>query len=227
MEATGLYGSRVTVQPANLSAADKLSAHQDGSRVTVQPGGTGHMPYPEFAANLVVHRAGPGSKSPPAAELLRVLKPCGGVLLLDSVAVSQMPDAWKNEGVWSHSADATSPSPSWRKFVRGKLAGSGWWTHAFADAGNSGSSGDQRIKGQLAVLWFGEPGAGEAMERHQRGMSPLASNGRVFFQGWGFTGRKNTVICFDAYNGLRLLGARDSGRLAGASLRGLRQSRVQ
>ncbi len=181
VHATGLYGSRVTVQ---LGTADKI-------------------PYPDYAANLVVQLDPAGTMAAPAPEMLRVIKPCGGVLLSRSVELSQMPDAWKSEGVFSRAAGVSPQSPPWTKFVRGKLEGSGWWTHAFADAGGTGSSGDQRIKGNLSVLWFGEPGAGEAVERHQRAMSPLASNGRVFFQGWGFTERKNTIICFDAYNGLR------------------------
>jgi len=187
--------------PQRLPASRKHvdSAGLYGSRVTVQSGTAEKFHYPDYAANLVVHIEEPGKKTPPAAEMLRVLKPCGGVLLVRSAEYAQMPNAWRGEGVWS---GAKAPS-SRSKFVRGKLEGSGWWTHAFADAGGSGSSGDQRIKGDLSVLWFGEPGAGEAVERHQRAMSPLASNGRVFFQGWGFTGKKNTILCFDAYNGLR------------------------
>lgn len=181
VDSTGLYGSRVTVQPATAE----------------------QFPYPDYAANLIVHMDAPGKRAPSVTEMLRVLKPCGGVVMMRSAEHSQVPDAWKNEGVWSRISAANLQSPPWTKFVRGKLEGSGWWTHAFADAGGSGSSGDQRVKGKLSVLWFGEPGAGEAVERHQRAMSPLASNGRVFFQGWGFTGRKNTIICFDAYNGLR------------------------
>jgi len=171
-----------------------------GSRVTVQSGDADKIPYPDYAANLIVHLGPVDNTGVSLSELLRMLKPCGGVLMVNSEVQQKVPDSWKNEGKWSSSTGAT---PKESKFVRGKLEGSGWWTHAFADSGNSGSSSDQRIKGNLSVLWFGEPGAGEAVERHQRAMSPLASNGRIFFQGWGFTDRKNMIICFDAYNGLR------------------------
>ena len=155
-DASGLYGTRVSV----IDAAPNL------------------LPFPDFAANLIVQIEHAGYTAAPR-ELQRVLKPCGGVLLT----------GWL--------------SGPWKKTVRGELEGSGWWSHPFADAGNSGSSADQRVKGRLEVLWFGEPGANEFPDRHQRGVAPLMVYGRVFCQGWEFSEKKNTVFCFDAYNGVR------------------------
>lgn len=181
-----------------------------GARVTVEGGRPDSLPYPAYAANLVVSLNTPGQPACSVKEVLRALKPCGGVLLTGPLSVpskeSQTPaetvKAWQSAGALSQ--DITIGSVArWSKLVRGQLKGSGWWTHQYADAGNSGSSGDQLIKGKLDVLWFGEPGADEFTDRHQRGAAPLVLNGRVFCQGWNFLERKNTVFCFDAYNGLR------------------------
>lgn len=175
---------RVTCVEFDDASAQRSSNFVDaaglyGTRITVVEGAPGALPFPDYAANLIVHLDGPGVTAPADKELQRVLKPCGGVQF-------------------------TGPlSGPWKKTVRGELEGSGWWSHQFADAGNSGSSADQRVKGRLEVLWFGEPGADEFPDRHQRGVAPLIVNGRVFCQGWEFAEKKNTVFCFDAYNGVR------------------------
>jgi len=180
-----------------------------GTRVTVEGGIPGILPYPDYAANLVVHVDGPGQAAFAPKEVLRVLKPCGGVFLtgpLSAAKANPLPEAtlaaWRAAGLSPQ--DATiAPGGRWSKLMRGPLPGSGWWTHQYADAGGSGSSGDQRIKGQLDVLWFGEPGADEFPDRHQRGAAPLIVDGRVYCEGWNFKERTHTVFCFDAYNGLR------------------------
>jgi outer membrane protein assembly factor BamB len=161
-----------------------------GHRVTVEAGTAEKLPFPDLAANLVVALDPP----PAASELLRVLKPCGGVLLTSNKV--ELPDVVKKAGTAS-----TLNDRGWTKLVRSELPGSGWWTHQFADAGGSGSSGDARIKGRLDVLWFGEPGADRFPDRHQRGAAPLIANGRVFCEGWNFLTKKTTVFCFDEYNG--------------------------
>ena len=38
------------------------------------------------------------------------------------------------------------------------LPGAGGWTHQYAEPGNSACSDDQRVQGNLGVLWYGEPG---------------------------------------------------------------------
>jgi len=160
-----------------------------GHRVTVDAGAVDRLPYPDLAANLVV---APGVV-PSAGELLRVLKPCGGVLL---ASAKPLPDEVVKAGT------SLAAERGWAKLVRGELPGSGWWTHQYADAGGSGSSGDTRIHGRLDVLWFGEPGPNRFPDRHQRGAAPLVSNGRVVCQGWNFQAKKATIFCFDEYNGL-------------------------
>lgn len=183
-----------------------------GHRVSVEAQADGPWLYPDYAANLVVHLDAPDAAGAPrlAEESLRVLKPCGGVLLCAAPTAggaeagpdSALDRLWHKAGTLSGDARPVPDQAPWTRLVRGELEGSGWWTHAFADAGNTGSSGDQLVKDSLEILWYGEPGPGEATERHQRPMSPLVIDGRVFYQGWEFEGRRNTIQCFDAYNGL-------------------------
>ncbi|MCH7686738.1 MAG: PQQ-binding-like beta-propeller repeat protein, partial [Planctomycetes bacterium] len=54
---------------------------------------------------------------------------------------------------------------------------------------------DTRVKGGLGVLWFGDPGPGKMVNRHEGAVGPLAVNGRLFVQG------ENSVMAYDAYNG--------------------------
>ncbi|MBL8799460.1 MAG: PQQ-binding-like beta-propeller repeat protein [Planctomycetia bacterium] len=196
-------------QQLALSRGRVAAAGLYGTRVSVEWGAPDALPYPEYAANLVVHVAGPGETGVAAKEVLRVLKPCGGVFLTGSLAAAGKPEVpeatlavWRGAGLSPQEAQLSS-GQRWTRLTRGALPGSGWWTHQYADSGGSGSSGDQRIKGQLEVLWFGEPGADEFPDRHQRGAAPLLLDGRVYCEGWNFQERTHTVFCFDAYNGVR------------------------
>ena len=188
IDAAGLYGHRVTVN-------DMLSAA--GSAAPA-------FPFPDYAGNLVVNLGTAGDAERADEEWMRVLKPCGGVLMYASSPSPALVEAWRKAGEVTREIAVTDAHRGWTKVVRGELPGSGWWTHTYGDAGNSGSSGDRLVKDRLEVLWFGEPGPAEFVERHLRATAPLVWNGRVFTQGWNFATRKNSVICFDAYNGLRL-----------------------
>ncbi len=176
IDGAGLYG-RVTVH------------HVDGDR----------LPYTSYFANVVVSdgllRGGqyPGNSK----ELLRVLRPYGGVLILGAPA---------GEGTGTRMRDwGQEVSPQWRVAVRGDLVwgslrrggldGAGEWTHQYAEPGNSACSGDKLVKGQPAVQWFGEPGPREMIDRHHRNVAPLFKDGRLFTPG------DCVVFAVDAYNG--------------------------
>jgi len=92
----------------------------------------------------------------------------------------------------------TDDGGSWVKIVRGPLPGAGSWTHQYANAGNTACGDDQRVKCPLGVLWFGHPGPGDMVNRHARAAGPLSLDGRLFVQG------ENTLMAYDAYNGLKL-----------------------
>jgi len=179
-----------------------------GKRVTVHHGSLSKLPYSDYFANLVVSQnmMTSGILKCPAKEIVRVLRPCGGMAYLgqtpDAARLGKKLDrdrleAWLASspvGGWSIIED----NGLWVAMERGALTGSGEWTHQYADPGNSACSGDKLLRSPMEVLWFGQPGPRYIIDRHHRGMVPLAKDGRLFVPG------DNRVTALDAYNGFQL-----------------------
>jgi len=168
-----------------------------GTRVIVQEGESDELPYPKFFANLIVceRTLTEGSGLPSAEKVLRVLRPFGGV-----VDISAKPGSEAGKKLKSWGSDL----PGWKvtdspvirgTAVRGKVAGSGEWTHFYADPSNTACSNDEIRPGKMDLLWFGRPGPTEMVDRHKKGPAPLFKNGRLFVSGF------NYVAAADAYNG--------------------------
>ncbi len=171
MNGAGLYGSRVMVH------------HITGPA----------LPYPDYFADVVVVLGKGGSDGAPSpSELYRILRPCGGVAWRGGPAGADSP--WIRGAALTH----RRTSPTTECVRRGKLPGAGDWTHLYADAGNSGSSGDSRVRWPLKMLWFGKPGPGRMMNRHWRGTAPVVAAGRMFILG------QHSIIAVNAYNGREL-----------------------
>jgi outer membrane protein assembly factor BamB len=172
-----------------------------GTRIAVHQGGSGDLPYPKYFANLIVSEGAltEGTALPSAEAALRALRPCGGVV---DLAVRPGSEAHRRLESWGRGL------PEWRVVGgdsprgtarRGRLPDSGEWTHFYADPGNSACSGDGIVRpGPFDLLWFGEPGPADMVDRHKKGPSPLFANGRLFISGF------NGVIAVDAYNGFVL-----------------------
>ncbi|MCZ6795536.1 MAG: PQQ-binding-like beta-propeller repeat protein [Planctomycetota bacterium] len=179
-----------------------------GSRVTIDLGSLADLPYPTYFANLIVSdellRSGRLEASPD--ELLRVLRPAGGIAFLgrpegtEGIAPPlderQLTDWLRRGGV---------PEPEllrsrgvWAKVTRGTLEGAGSWTHLYADPANTANSRDELVRTPLGLLWFGRPGPERMVERHARAAAPISLDGRLFVEG------ENVVMAFDAYNGRQL-----------------------
>jgi outer membrane protein assembly factor BamB len=185
LDAAGLYGVRVVVDcfdPAKL-------------------------PYNDYFANLIVSESQLPAGAPiPTQELLRVLKPHGGILCLGSSSeapnqgqppsVETLREQCASQGDFS--VESVADNGRWVKITRGALKGAGKWTHEYADLGNTACSDDERVKGPLGVLWFGQPGPAPMIERHSRPAAPVALDGRMFIQG------ENVIMAYDAYNGASL-----------------------
>jgi outer membrane protein assembly factor BamB len=159
-----------------------------GSRVSVEPWTLKELP--DYFANLIVSE-GLGHKLP-AKELARVLRPAGGKLIMVGAGDRQFVEELKRYARAETSAVVKGGA---LEFTRGKLHGAGSWTGLYGNVSNTSSSRDELVKGPLGVLWFGEPGSKDMVERHARTSSPLAINGRLFMQG------EEVVMGYDAYNG--------------------------
>lgn len=150
-----------------------------GKRVVVEPWDISDMP--QYFANLVVSDGAviSGKTRVPRAQIERVVRPFGGISMLAS------------KGMFGGAI-------SWKKSVRGPLEGAGSWRQLYGNEGNTACSGDKLLTGSLGVLWFGDPGSERMPERHARGMSPVAMDGRLFVQG------EEVVMALDPYNGTLL-----------------------
>ncbi|MHC4116990.1 MAG: outer membrane protein assembly factor BamB family protein [Planctomycetota bacterium] len=159
-------------------------------RVVVHHGDSASLPYTDYFANLIVSdKALTGSL---AYEVLRVLRPSGGVVAL---LRSDNPKMLKAPSLsdWQHRSQGDTHL-AWAR--RKQLEGAGDWTHTYAEPGNSACSGDKLIKGNMALQWFGRPGPREMIDRHHRNVPPLYKDGRLFVPG------DCVVFAVDAYNGM-------------------------
>jgi len=179
LQSTGWYGHRITIHQADLS----------------------DIPYSNFFANLIVSeghlRTGrlPGR----AGRIVRHLKPTGGVVCLGN------PRKWNDDQRKAATQWLTDlklgksgrieQHDNWITLTRGRLPDAGDWTHLYGDAGNTASTDDQRVRGGLGVLWYGDPGPGSMVNRHEGAAGPLATGGKLFVQG------TDKVMAYDAYNG--------------------------
>ncbi len=185
LKQAGLYGGRVVIHQV-----DDLSK----------------LPFVGSIANLVVsERAMSEGKLPgTAAEMLRMLRPDGGVALLGqpATATKQIPPQELKE--WFQ---ATSSQPeligdqrgTWAMVKRAPLPGAGEWTHAYGLANNSAFGGEQLAGAtgseDLEVHWVGRPGPRYQPDRQGRKPPPLSAAGRLFLQGL------RRIVTLDAYNG--------------------------
>lgn len=99
---------------------------------------------------------------------------------------------------------AVSEEVGWALSRRSREVGMGEWTHQYGDSGNTTTSGEAlggaRCTDDLAVHWFGRPGADFGLDRQSRMPAPLAVNGRLFHQGM------QRLVALNAHNGSVLWG---------------------
>ena len=179
-----------------------------GARICVDCVTTDRLPYSDYFANLIVSESaminGELPQSP--AEIGRLLKPQGGVLMIGQPATRPSEVAELGEFIIQGWIDAWKAAPidlvfdkgNWLVSRRGALAGAGNWTHQYGNPENTACSDDQLVKCPLGLLWFGSPGPGDMMNRHVRAAAPVSLDGRMFIQG------ENVVMAYDIYNGVQL-----------------------
>ena len=170
---TNLSIVAVDSDPAAVARArEKLdSAGLYGTRVTVLCADPADTKLPQYFANLVVsgRSVKDGAGGFGREEAFRCRRPAGGVCCIGQ-------------------------SGSFELTTRESLAGSGEWTHLYSNPANTINSGDEIVRGDLAMLWFRDSDY-EMPSRHGRGVGPLYKDGRMFVQG------NHGIRAYDAYNG--------------------------
>ncbi|MEO2016702.1 MAG: PQQ-binding-like beta-propeller repeat protein [Fuerstiella sp.] len=192
---------KVAKARANLAAAGVY-----GSRVTVHQFDVADIPYSNYFANLIVSdrfvKTGESPTDP--ALVVRHLKPAGGVMCFGQPGQSDAATATEAVVKAGQSESLTAPevtqntTDGWATLSRGMLPGAGGWSHQYGNPANTAVSDDLRVKGGLGVLWYGDPGIGDMVNRHDGAVGPLAIGGRLFVQG------ETNIRAYDAYNGLFL-----------------------
>ena len=177
-----------------------------GHRITVHQTELSPLPYSRYFANLIVSDTLLKSGQIPGIpkDIATHLKPLGGTICFGvpdnenaaKVTMQKLTD-WLKQTKLEKTSN-TESKEGYALLNRGALPGAGSWSHQYADPGNTASSKDQRVRGGLGVLWFGDPGEKKMVNRHEGAVGPLAINGRLFIQG------DSTIMAFDAYNGLFL-----------------------
>jgi outer membrane protein assembly factor BamB/SAM-dependent methyltransferase len=166
------------------------------------------LPFVGHFANLVVSERllwnQPGISS--RNEVLRVLRPDGGVAVLGSNIVQKKKDreefktALLGWGLVSKPGVITDDgSGVWLTMTRGPLEETGEWSHLYGNPDNSAFTGETLAGAKTAadfeVQWIGRPGPRYQSDRSGRKPSPLATGGRLFLQGL------DRIVAVDSYNG--------------------------
>lgn len=193
----------VAVEPdaAKVQAAREALARAGyyGKRVSVIQAGFDRLPLSNYFANIVVSEPGILGRPIPGRpeDVARMVRPLGGTVILlqafDGLKVIEYLAAMNLGPV----AMAEFGAP-WGSVVRGALPGAGSWTHQYASAANTSSNDETRLRAPLGVLWYGDPGPTQMINRHAQGSPPVAMDGRMFIVGDG------VVLAYDAYNGTKL-----------------------
>ena len=170
----GIYGTRVTIQHRPLA---KL-------------GHTDNLYNLAVSSELLHNGELPGDR----VELLRVLRPSGGVLALDGLPQSGLAKLITGSPLVRETTTEVSGELLLAK--RKPLDGAGEWTHTYGTAAQTANSGDKIVNGnKMALQWFGKPGARGMIDRQGRNPPPLTSNGFLYVQG------DNRIWGQDAFNG--------------------------
>jgi len=184
-----------------VAAARRALRHSGlyGTRITIHHGPLEKLPYQTWFANLIVSEetALTGKLPPAPAELFRVLRPCGGTIVLVGPK-NAGPEALRAWGQPAIPGWKLAPQPGAELIAtarRGPLPGTGEWSHFYADPGNTACSGDGMSFGPVDIQWFGRPGPRRMPDRHDKNLGPISAAGRLFVPG------DNYLVAVDAYNG--------------------------
>lgn len=184
-----------------------IEAGAYGARVTLRHvPSLESLPVPDLCANLIASGEALVGGVPAAGveEVWRKLRPHGGRAYLGgprrTVDRGQALADWLRGDPEVAGRLESAYAGEWAVLDRSAgLPGSGQWTHAYGDAGQTANSFDELVRGTagdtLEVQWFGLPGPNAMIDRQVRMQGPVSAAGRVVSQG------NDRLIAQDAYNG--------------------------
>jgi len=158
-----------------------------GTRVSVLPGDLSSVLLPPYLASLVVvenlRRAGLDETQDSIEQVYDLLRPYTGVAWVAA-------DARQQVALCKHLANASLPGSHVDEMAgalvikrTGPVPGAGDWTHQYGDVANTVCSQDQ-LKLPLGILWFGEESSfGDVLPRHAHGPPEQVVQGRLFIEG--------------------------------------------
>ncbi len=175
-----------------------------GHRVVVHSWPDDQIPYANYFADLMVSETAIDDDGNWASlpSITRHLKPLGGTICVAVSAAdeNQDPQHWQNRLQSLDIADQSRQElrEGYAVLIRGALPGAGNWSHQYGNPDNTAVSREMRVAGDLGVLWYGDPGPDQMVNRHDGAVGPLAIDGRLIVQGeW-------SIMAYDAYNGRHL-----------------------
>lgn len=193
-----VYGIESDEAKVKAARATLIKTGLYGSRITIDHDELGVIPYSSYFANLIVCDSALLTGKVPgiAKEVARNLKPIGGTICLGAWNIDPNNiSSWLAETKLAEEKATLTTNGGWSLLKRAALPGADSWSHQYGNAGNTSSNHDERVKGGLNVLWYGDPGPSESVNRHDGAVGPLSVNGRLFIQG------DQAIMAYDAFNG--------------------------
>lgn len=179
-----------------------LAAGLHGHRVCVSIGDLQNLPYPPYLFNVVIDEASlrGSARTTPLAEAISVTRPLGGVVYARSAEAGASEADLSRDAFESAAEEGTTVTASGGvlRIARGRLPQTADWTHNYGTSANTYSNEDQQVKGPFGILWYGEPGPRERIDRHATPPIPLVVDGVAF------TTADDRLMAFDVYNGIRV-----------------------
>jgi len=192
-----IYAVETDAAKVNASRKSLSKTGLYGNRIVVHQYANNELPYSNYFADLIVSDENVISGKIPFSpeSIQRNLKPLGGTIVLRDGKFNEQitaNDWFKKLGL---STDSPKKKGDWITLERGALPGAGNWSHQYGNPANTAIGTDTLVKGDLSVLWYGDPGPGDMVNRHEGAVGPLSTNGRLFVQG------DTEILAYDAYNG--------------------------